>query len=100
MSRHGTLVLVTTAVIASACAPRKATQGSAAADTAAIVTPGKSSRLPVVPLDSATIYRLCAKPDSVYAGKAECVLNDQGLPLETVPPRPLPPASRTPPPLA
>ena len=99
MSRHGVLVLATV-VMASACTPPSTAKGSSAADTAAIVTPGTSSRLPVVPLDSATIYRLCAKPDSVYAGKAECVLNDQGLPLETVPPRPLPPASRTPPPLA
>jgi hypothetical protein len=31
-------------------------------------------------LDSATIERLCMHPDSVHAGRADCVLKDQSAP--------------------
>jgi hypothetical protein len=40
------------------------------------------------PMDSATIERLCAKPDSVRAGKADCVLKDQSAPPPSRPPPP------------
>jgi len=33
-------------------------------------------------LDSATIERLCMHPDSVRAGRADCVLKDQSNPPE------------------
>jgi hypothetical protein len=44
-------------------------------------------------MDSAEIERLCLHPDSVRAGRADCVLKDQGimgerrLPAPTTPPR-------------
>ena len=41
-------------------------------------------------LDSATVERLCVRPDWVRAGWAECVLKDQSPPLEAVR-RPPPP---------
>ena len=41
-------------------------------------------------LDSATIERLCVRPDWVRAGWAECVLKDQSPPPRLIP-RPLPP---------
>ena len=37
---------------------------------------------PRVQMDSAEIERLCAHPDSVRAGVADCVLKDQGLQRE------------------
>jgi len=44
-------------------------------------------------LDSATIRQLCAKPDSVLAGQATCVLRDQREPLRVLP---KPPAEHPP----
>jgi len=44
-------------------------------------------------MDSAEIERLCLHPDSVRAGRADCVLKDQGvwgdrrLPAPSTPPR-------------
>jgi hypothetical protein len=46
-------------------------------------------------MDSASIERLCAKPDLVRAGIAECVLKDQSPPQAQIM-RPPPPS--TPPP--
>ena len=43
-------------------------------------------------LDSATIERLCQQPDSVRAGRAECVLWDMREPLVRMTPPPPPPA--------
>jgi hypothetical protein len=39
-------------------------------------------------MDSATIERLCVRPDWVRAGWAECVLKDQSPPLREIPPPP------------
>jgi len=36
-------------------------------------------------MDSATARRICQSPDSVIAGKKECVLLDQSLPRQTIP---------------
>jgi len=36
-------------------------------------------------MDSAEIDRLCLDPDSVRAGKADCVLKDQSAPLQRLP---------------
>jgi hypothetical protein len=36
-------------------------------------------------MDSAEIDRLCLAPDSVRAGKADCVLKDQSAPLQRLP---------------
>lgn len=69
-----------------ACASPGSRSAPASEPAAADSKPG----LPVVPMDSATIERLCAKPDSVRAGKAECVLNDQREPLRPIV-RPSPP---------
>jgi hypothetical protein len=45
-----------------------------------------------VAMDSATIEKLCAHPDSVRAGLAECVLKDQSQPRsERLRPVPSPP---------
>ena len=41
-------------------------------------------------MDSATIERLCAHPDSVRAGRVECVLKDQS-PSQTLRLKPIPP---------
>ena len=43
---------------------------------------------PVAGLDSATIEKLCVAPDSVRAGKAECVLKDQSAPAPQRAPAP------------
>lgn len=37
---------------------------------------------PGVVMDSAEIERLCVHPDSVRAGRADCVLKDQGVRAE------------------
>ena len=46
---------------------------------------------PAAGLDSATIEKLCVAPDSVRAGKAECVLKDQSAELRRLEPQPAPP---------
>jgi hypothetical protein len=59
----------------------------------ACAAPGSSSTRPVSArprLDSATIERLCVRPERVQAGWAECVLKDQSPPIEAL--RRLPPA--------
>ena len=58
-------------------------------------TPAKAVRtLPTAAragMDSAEIDRLCLAPDSVRAGKADCVLKDQSAPLQRPLPVPTPP---------
>ena len=44
-----------------------------------------------VAMDSAEIERLCTAPDSVRAGKADCVLKDQSAPRQRPLPSPTPP---------
>jgi hypothetical protein len=60
--------------------------GSPSASNAELATtPARSgARLPVVPMDSATIERLCSKPELVRSGMAECVLRDQSPPVTPV----------------
>ncbi len=61
----------------------------------ACAAPGSSpspatTPLPRRPMDSAMAHRLCAQPDLVRAGIADCVLKDQSLPAAEI--RRLPPA--------
>ena len=86
MSKRRILGLTVAALIAAACAAPRTQPRPASPE----VAPASGPRLPVVPMDSATIERLCAKPDSVRAGTAECVLKDQSPPA--------PPIRRTSPP--
>ena len=81
MNRAALLALSATAFALTACQhaqPRAQAIGS---------TPSRAA------MDSAEIYRLCLHPDSVRAGKADCVLKDQGiqgqrrLPSPSTPPR-------------
>jgi len=44
-----------------------------------------------VAMDSAEIERLCLHPDRVRAGRADCVLKDQGVRRERPLPAPTPP---------
>lgn len=48
-------------------------------------TPASSPR--TARMDSAEVERLCASPDLVRAGRADCVLKNQARPVE---PRPVP----------
>jgi hypothetical protein len=99
MSKRGLPAFTATLLIAAACASGQPEPGAASkSEPGTLAAPAPASRLPVVPMDSATIYRLCAKPDSVRAGKAECVLKDQSPTPQMVQPRPMPPARRPPPP--
>ena len=61
-------VLVILGMLVAACGHRH----SGAQPRAAQLRTAKSAQM-----DSATIERLCVHPDSVRAGRAECVLKDQ-----------------------
>ena len=76
-------------VLIMACNPSGARAPAPAASPDPLSDTGHVLRL--APMDSATIERLCAKPDSVRAGKAECVLKDQSPPARPLPPRTPPP---------
>ena len=74
-------VLVILAMLATACS----THRSGAQQRTEQLRTAKAAQL-----DSATIERLCMQPDSVRAGRAECVLQDQSqspqIRLKPVPP--------------
>lgn len=55
------------------CLPTLACQGTARQESQ------PAARRPAL-VDSATIHKLCAMPDSVLAGRRDCVLKDQSPP--------------------
>ena len=82
MSRFSIVGVLAAVAAVSACGPSQKRASSPELATAPASTSG--SRLPVVPMDSATIYRLCAQPERVHAGWAECVLKDQSPPPQPI----------------
>ena len=82
--KRGIAGVMVALVVAGACTSPRPPAQAASPDPGPASARSSGSGLPVVPMDSATIERLCAKPDMVRAGIAECVLKDQSPPVTPV----------------
>lgn len=75
-------VRVSRAAVLAALAAGACARAATPADT--LVPAASAGRF--AGLDSGSVRRLCAEPDSVLAGRAACVLRDQARPAPVRPP--------------
>ena len=71
--------LVFAALLIGACARSGRTTGHPGADVVRRLRDGPARVTARTAADSDAVRRLCVAPDSVLAGRAECVLRDQGV---------------------